>query len=107
MTTSGSWPTAVELAIDSSNGWNFWKVSIDGCTVVENSNGEDGASTEDGGYWLDTDATTSSQFSVSSACAPPTYVSFASCAAAACDSDGLNCGQWIEYGTLGQGRCKY
>jgi hypothetical protein len=69
MAISGSWPTAVELAIGSSNGWNFWKVSIDGCTVVENSFGEDGANTADGGCWLDTDATTSRQFVVSSACA--------------------------------------
>jgi hypothetical protein len=80
MTISGSWPTAVELTIDNSDGWNFWKVSIDGCTVVENSNGEAGASTADGGYWLDTDAMTSRQLTVSSACAPPTDTAFSVCA---------------------------
>jgi hypothetical protein len=31
------------------------------------------------------------------------YMSFAECAAAACDSSG-NCAQWIEFGTYGQGR---
>jgi hypothetical protein len=30
------------------------------------------------------------------------YMSFAECAAAACDSSG-NCAQWIEFGTFGQG----
>jgi hypothetical protein len=39
---SGSFPTAVELAIDSTNGWGYWKVTIDGCTVVEHADGQSG-----------------------------------------------------------------
>jgi hypothetical protein len=39
---AGAFPTAVELAIDSTNGWGYWKVTIDGCTVVEHDDGESG-----------------------------------------------------------------
>jgi hypothetical protein len=125
-----SWPTAIELEIDSTNGWGYWKVTINGCAVVEHESGDSGV------WWLDVGSDVGNPQSivltVPAACEwLPThyhllyagmecaigadvsqgedpvgggYISFAACTAAACDSDGFNCRKWIEYGTFGQGR---
>jgi hypothetical protein len=57
------WPTTIELAIDSTNAWGFWKVTIDGCIVVQYTSGAVGAAythtssdpevASGGGYWID------------------------------------------------------
>jgi hypothetical protein len=43
-----SWPTKLTLAIDDTNGWGYWKITIDGCTVVRASGGESSDP-----WWLD------------------------------------------------------
>jgi len=51
----GSWPTKMKFISAGTDGWSYWKVMVNGQTILEDPNGETGRAYDNNPYWIDGD----------------------------------------------------